>query len=84
MPTTPRPKRQKRPPPPVESTGVAPPAKPLQTQVSVRVDSAQLARMQACAQDAAWHGGATVSLPTLLLKALWNYLSAYDAERQAD
>lgn len=74
--------RQTKAPAPIEQTATAPPAQP-RHQISIRVDAATLARVDACCADAAFHGGVTVDKPTLLRKALWTYLAAYAAEDHA-
>lgn len=55
---------------------IAPPAH----QLSLRLTPAEHDRVTRCASDAEFHGGATVTAPTVLRKALYVYLAAYERE----
>ena len=77
-----RPPQKKTAPKPIDQTATAPPT-PKRHQVSIEVDAAEFARIERCAQDAAFHGGATVTKPTVVRKALWAYLQAYESDPQS-
>jgi|GEM_PF-5192852 len=49
-------------------------------QLSLRLTPAEHDRVTRCAADAEFHGGATVTAPTVLRKALYVYLAAYERE----
>jgi len=56
------------------------PTTPPQHQLSVRLTPAEHDRVTRCATDAEFHGGATVTAPTVLRKALYVYLAAYERD----
>lgn len=79
--TTPQaPKPEKKPTKRPAQSPPAPlaPRTPSRRQLQLRAKPDVLARARRCAADEAFHGGAPVSLPMLLAKALGTYLAAYE------